>query len=137
MKIAIIGGGAAGFFAAVNIKEFNPQADVTIFERNSQPLKKVALTGGGRCNLTNSFENVNNLARVYPRCENLIKRAFSVFNYKDTFEWFENHGIKLTVQDDCCVFPKSQNAMEIVDIENLIINPITKSHILFIEMAKL
>lgn len=116
MKIAIIGGGAAGFFAAVNIKEFNPQADVTIFERNSQPLKKVALTGGGRCNLTNSFENVNNLARVYPRCENLIKRAFSVFNYKDTFEWFENHGIKLTVQDDCCVFPKSQNAMEIVDM---------------------
>ena len=67
MDVAIIGGGAAGFFLAVNLKELAPQARVTIFEKQTNVLKKVLVSGGGRCNLTNSLEGVTDLKRVYPR----------------------------------------------------------------------
>ena len=115
MKIAIIGGGAAGFFAAINIKKLQPNADVTIYERASKTLAKVEVSGGGRCNLTNSFEGIKSLAQAYPRGEKLIKRAFKTFGYKETFEWFETNGVQLTTQSDNCVFPVSQDSGEIVD----------------------
>ena len=113
-RIAVIGGGAAGFFAAIRAKEVNPDAIVTIYEKGERPLAKVAITGGGRCNLTNSFANVSDLKRVYPRGDKLMKRLFKTFDYQDTFRWFENHGVPLVTQDDQCVFPRSQDAMSIV-----------------------
>lgn len=114
MRIAIIGAGAAGCFAAINLKRMCPQADVTIYESGRKPLAKVAVTGGGRCNLTNSFERVRSLAAVYPRGERLMKRLMHEFNQEDVCRWFESEGVRLVTQDDCCVFPQSQDAMEIV-----------------------
>lgn len=115
MKIAIIGGGAAGFFAAVNIKKLNPLAEVTIYESSHKTLTKVGVSGGGRCNLSNSFEEIKNLAQAYPRGEKLIKRAFKIFDQQNTFDWFEENGVKLTTQSDNCVFPVSQDSQEIID----------------------
>ena len=114
MNIAIIGGGAAGCFAAINIKRNNPEADVTVYESGKKLLAKVAITGGGRCNLTNSFRGIRSTAEAYPRGEKLMKRLLHEFSHEDTMAWFEGEGVKLVTQDDECVFPKSQDAMEIV-----------------------
>lgn len=116
MNIAVIGAGAAGTFAAVNLKSFLPEARVTIFETGSRPLAKLAITGGGRCNLTNTFAQVRGLDSVYPRGHRLMKRLFHVFNHEDTCKWFEDRGVRLVVQEDQCIFPKSQDAMEIVNL---------------------
>ncbi len=115
MNIAIIGGGAAGFFTAINLMELAPNAQITIYEKSSSVLAKVALSGGGRCNLTNTFEGVKDLSSVYPRGSKLIKRCFKLFDYKDTTRWFEEHGIELVTQEDKCLFPRSQNSQEIID----------------------
>lgn len=115
MKIAIIGGGAAGYFAAINIKEMIAHAEVTILEGADKSLAKVAISGGGRCNLTNTFAEIKTLDKAYPRGANLIKRAFKIFDNKATQEWFERGGVELTTQPDQCIFPKSQSSQEIID----------------------
>lgn len=115
MKTAIVGGGAAGFFLAVNLKEMMPEMDVTIFERGKRVLKKVEISGGGRCNCTNSFASVKDLKMVYPRGHQLLKRLFKVFDHRDAYEWFENHGVPLMTQEDECVFPASQDSHSIID----------------------
>ena len=114
MKTAVIGGGAAGFFLAVNLKAMCPQMEVTIFERGSRVLRKVEISGGGRCNCTNSFEGVSDLATVYPRGHRLMKRLFHVFSPEDAFRWFQQHGVPLVIQEDHCVFPQSQDAHSII-----------------------
>lgn len=115
MNVAIIGAGAAGCFAAIQIKRNNPKANVTVYEAGIKPLAKVAVTGGGRCNLTNSFDGIRSLEEAYPRGARLLKRLFRTFDYKDVYQWFESEGVSLTTQDDECVFPVSQDAMEIVN----------------------
>lgn len=115
MNVAIIGAGAAGCFAAIQIKRNNPKANVTVYEAGIKPLIKVAVTGGGRCNLTNSFDGIRSLDEAYPRGARLLKRLFRTFDYNDVFQWFESEGVSLTTQDDECVFPVSQDAMEIVN----------------------
>ncbi len=115
MRTAIIGGGAAGFFLAVNLKEMMPEMEVTIFERSQKVLSKVGISGGGRCNCTNSFEDVTDLQMVYPRGHRLMKRLFNVFDYRDAFAWFEQHGVPLVTQDDHCVFPKAQDSHAIIN----------------------
>ena len=97
MRCAIIGAGAAGCFAAIAIKRFCPQAEVSIFEAGRKPLAKVSVTGGGRCNLTNTFEGIRSLAEAYPRGERLMKRLFHVFGHEDAMAWFEAEGVRLTV----------------------------------------
>ena len=114
MHIVIVGAGAAGCFAAIALKRECPWAEVTLLERGIRPLAKVAITGGGRCNLTNSFKQVKSLEQVYPRGHRLMKRLFHRFSHKDVYEWFQNEGVKLVTQPDECVFPRSQQAMEIV-----------------------
>ena len=114
MKTAIVGGGAAGFFLAVNLKEMMPEMEVTIFERGHHVMRKVAISGGGRCNCTNSFASVGDLSEVYPRGHRLMKRLFNVFDNRDAYQWFERHGVPLVTQDDDCVFPASQDAQSIV-----------------------
>ena len=114
MKTAIVGGGAAGFFLAVNLKEMMLEMEVTIFERGHHVLRKVAISGGGRCNCTNSFASVGDLSEVYPRGHRLMKRLFNVFDNRDAYQWFERHGVPLVTQDDDCVFPASQDAQSIV-----------------------
>lgn len=115
MNIIIIGAGASGCFAAIEIKRTCPEAEVTILEKGKRPLAKVAITGGGRCNLTNSFAQVVALEHVYPRGFRLMKKLFHHFSYEDTYQWFENEGVALVTQEDECVFPQSQDAMEIVN----------------------
>ena len=114
-QTAIIGGGAAGFFCAINLKEMCPQMGVTIFEGGTRVLRKVKVSGGGRCNCTNTFEHVTDLSQVYPRGHRLLKRLFNVFDYRDAYRWFEQHGVALTVQDDHCVFPQAQDSHAIID----------------------
>ncbi|MBR5661912.1 MAG: NAD(P)/FAD-dependent oxidoreductase [Bacteroidales bacterium] len=116
MKTAIIGAGAAGCFCAIELKRRLPDVVVDIYEAGNKPLAKVAITGGGRCNLTNSFEEIDNLKEAYPRGDKLMRRVFSTFDNRDTWEWFENEGVKLVLQDDHCVFPASQDATRIVNL---------------------
>ena len=115
MRTAVIGGGAAGFFLAINLKEMMPTMEVTIFEKSKKVLAKVEVSGGGRCNCTNSFAAVRDLSQVYPRGHRLMKRLFKTFNYRDAFAWFEQHGVQLVTQDDECVFPASQDSHSIIN----------------------
>lgn len=115
MKVAIVGAGAAGCFCAIELKRRMPSASVEVFEAGAKALAKVAITGGGRCNLTNSFEGISSLSIAYPRGDKLMKRLFRSFDQRSTWQWFENEGVKLVLQEDHCVFPASQDAMEIVN----------------------
>lgn len=115
MKTIIIGGGAAGFFLAINLKEMVPGMDVTIIERSQHLLNKVSLSGGGRCNCTNTFQSVEDLKNVYPRGHRLMKRLFRTFGPQEAREWFEAHGVRLTAEPDGRIFPATQQAQTIVD----------------------
>lgn len=115
MEIAIIGGGAAGFMAAITARTTNPATKVTIFERSHKVLSKVEITGGGRCNLTNSFANITDMQQAYPRGAKLMKRLMKTFNHEDTIRWFESHGVPVVIQEDECVFPKAQDAHAVMD----------------------
>ncbi|MBQ2162630.1 MAG: aminoacetone oxidase family FAD-binding enzyme, partial [Bacteroidales bacterium] len=126
-NVVIIGGGAAGCFCAAILSELHPGWPVSVLEAGPRLMAKLSVTGGGRCNLTNSFAalcpdspadlkrvSVKTLEQVYPRGAALMKRALSSFSQWDCCKWFEDHGVDLVVQDDRCVFPRSQDAMQIV-----------------------
>lgn len=115
MRIAIIGGGAAGFFAAIAAKENYPGASVIIYEKSPKLLSKVKVSGGGRCNVTNGCTSIPKLCEAYPRGGKSMKKLFSVFSTNHAMQWFESRGVKLVVQDDGCVFPVSQNSQTIID----------------------
>ena len=115
MNVAIVGGGAAGFFLAVVTKELCPKCHVTIYESGSKPMRKVKVSGGGRCNLSNSFNGVNDLKTVYPRGHKLMKRLFKLFSPADAQQWWREHGVDLVTQDDECVFPVTQNSQTVID----------------------
>lgn len=115
LRTAIVGGGAAGFFLAVNLKKLLPKMEITIFERSKRVLAKVEISGGGRCNCTNSFVEVKDLSQVYPRGHRLMKRLMKGFSQRDAYEWFERHGVRLVTQDDQCVFPLSQDSHSIIN----------------------
>ena len=114
-KIAIIGGGAAGFFAAISAKMHAPEAEVLIFEKTSKCLGKVKISGGGRCNVTNATFNNRLLAEQYPRGEKFLKKAFEQFNAQDTVHWFESRGVALKTYPDGCIFPLSNDSQSIID----------------------
>ena len=116
MKTAIVGGGAAGFFLAINLKELCPEMEVTIFEKSKKVLAKVEISGGGRCNCTNAFASVRDLSQVYPRGHRLMKRLFKRFDYRDAYAWFERHGVRLVTQEDECIFPASQDSHTIINL---------------------
>lgn len=115
MDIAIIGGGAAGFMAAIVARRTNPASKVTIFERAQKVLAKVEITGGGRCNVTNSFAAITDMKQAYPRGHKLMKRLMKTFSHEDTYRWFEQHGVPLVTQEDECVFPKAQDSHAIIN----------------------
>lgn len=114
-KIAIIGGGAAGFFSAISAKKHHPQADVIILEKTKRVLSKVKVSGGGRCNVTNGCTYIPELIQAYPRGSKLLKGAFRTFSTQDTMDWFQSRHVPLVIQDDQCVFPESQDSQSIID----------------------
>jgi predicted Rossmann fold flavoprotein len=113
-KLIIIGGGAAGFFLAANMK--SDTWETLILEKAKQPLRKVKVSGGGRCNLTHATFSVSELVKNYPRGEKELRSVFSRFQPADTFEWFESKGVKLKTYDDDCVFPLSNSSQTIIDV---------------------
>jgi hypothetical protein len=114
-KIAIIGGGAAGFFAALSVKQHHPDAEVSIFEKSQKVLAKVKVSGGGRCNVTNGCSDIDELIKAYPRGGKKLKWAFKEFNTTDTVKWFEDRNVPLTLQEDGCYFPVSQDSQSVID----------------------
>lgn len=115
MRVAVIGGGAAGFFAAISCKEHNSSGKVTIFEKTNKLLAKVKVSGGGRCNVTNSCFSISELSRHYPRGEKFLKKAFSQFYTKHTVEWFESKGVTLKTEPDNRMFPTTNDSQTIID----------------------
>ena len=115
MKIIVIGGGAAGFFAAISAKEHNSDAEVTILEKTSKFLGKVKISGGGRCNVTNATFNSRILSEHYPRGEKFLRKAFEVFNASSMVEWLESRGVALKTYPDNCIFPLSNDSQTIID----------------------
>src|SRR3954468_7614770 len=115
MKVAVLGGGAAGFFAAISCKIHHPESDVTIFEKSAKLLAKVKVSGGGRCNVTNACFSNSALSKNYPRGEKQLRKAFSVFSTTDTIKWFESRGVKLKTEPDNRMFPVTNNSQTIID----------------------
>ncbi len=113
-RVAIIGAGAAGCFCAALLREWRPDLAVTLFEAGARPMAKLAITGGGRCNLTNDFQGIRSLSEAYPRGERVMKRALKAFSQDDTIRWFTERGVPCVLQEDHCWFPESQNAMDVV-----------------------
>lgn len=114
-QIAVIGGGAAGFFTAINIKEINPSLKVVIYEKTNQVLTKVKVSGGGRCNVTHACFDPTELINYYPRGKKELRGPFHQFMTFDTIEWFANHGIELKTEDDGRMFPVSNESQEVID----------------------
>jgi predicted Rossmann fold flavoprotein len=115
MKVAVIGGGAAGFFAAITCAQLNPNAQVMVYEKTSKLLAKVKVSGGGRCNVTHACFSNAALSKHYPRGGKVLKKAFSQFNASDTVEWFESRGVKLKTEADNRMFPITDDSQTIVD----------------------
>lgn len=113
--IIIVGGGAAGFFTAINIVEKNSKLKVAILERGSEVLTKVRISGGGRCNVTHACFEPNELVKFYPRGEKELRGPFHQFCSGDTIEWFEKHGVELKIEDDGRLFPASNSSQTIID----------------------
>ena len=114
-NIIIIGGGAAGFFTAINLVEKNPKLKVAILERGKNVLEKVRISGGGRCNVTHACFVPNDLVKFYPRGERELKGPFHQFCSGDTIEWFEKHGVELKIEEDGRMFPVSDSSQTIID----------------------
>ncbi len=114
-SIAVIGGGAAGFFAALSAKSANPNCNVFILERSAKVLSKVKISGGGRCNVTNATFEIDALSKHYPRGERFLRKAFAQFNAQSTVDWFESRGVRMKTYPDNCIFPQSNTSQSIID----------------------
>lgn len=109
-NIVVIGGGAAGFFAATEIAVLQPEADVYLLEGSQRPLAKVLISGGGRCNVTHAMFDAGNLVKQYPRGYRELRGAFSRFQPEDTIEWFRSRGVALKTEADGRMFPTSNKS---------------------------
>ncbi|MBK9329394.1 MAG: NAD(P)/FAD-dependent oxidoreductase [Sphingobacteriales bacterium] len=129
----IIGGGAAGFFAAVTAAENNPDLDILILEQGNEVLGKVKISGGGRCNVTHACFDVRELSRFYPRGSKELTGPFYRFNCEHTIQWFESRGVSLKTEEDGRIFPITDNSQTIVDC---LLEQAKKSGIRIIRQAK-
>ncbi|WP_276504230.1 NAD(P)/FAD-dependent oxidoreductase [Terrimonas pollutisoli] len=114
-KLVVIGGGAAGFFCAVNAARMNPQLEVIILEKSGKLLSKVRVSGGGRCNTTHACFDIAEMSKKYPRGGNFVKKTFHQFFTTDTVQWFEERGVKLKTEEDGRMFPVTDSSQTIID----------------------
>jgi len=114
-KLIVVGGGAAGFFCAINAARLNPLMKVVIVEKNNKVLSKVKVSGGGRCNVTHACFEITELVKHYPRGQNFLKKAFHWFNTNHTVQWFEERGVKLKIEADGRMFPVTNDSQSIID----------------------
>lgn len=115
MQVAVIGGGAAGFFAALSVKEHRPDATVTIYEKSDKLLSKVRISGGGRCNVTHNEPVLSRLIKHYPRGATFLRKAFTAFAVPDTIAWFQKHHVALKTEVDGRMFPVTDDSGTIVN----------------------
>lgn len=139
--ILIIGGGAAGFFTAINVAEMNPGAKIRILERGNDVLTKVRISGGGRCNVTHAEFVPGELAKNYPRGEKELRGPFHSFMTGDTITWFEDHGVELKIEQDGRMFPVSDSSETIIncflkETQRLDIDVLRKQAVQSIEQKK-
>lgn len=113
--VVIAGGGAAGFFTAINVAEANPNLKIAILERGKDVLQKVRVSGGGRCNVTHACFVPDELVKFYPRGEKELRGPFNRFCSGDTIEWFEKKGVELKIEDDGRMFPVTDSSQTIID----------------------
>jgi predicted Rossmann fold flavoprotein len=114
-RIAVIGGGAAGFFAAIACAQNNPSCQVTLFEKSNKLLAKVKVSGGGRCNVTHHCFEPAQLIKFYPRGSKALKPSFQLFGAQNTVQWFEQRGVKLKTEADGRMFPVTDDSQTIID----------------------
>lgn len=114
-NLVVIGGGAAGFFCAVNAARYQSGLKVTILEKSNKLLSKVKISGGGRCNVTHACFNINELIKYYPRGAAFLKKSFHFFSPKDTVRWFEERGITLVAESDGRMFPTTNSSQTIIN----------------------
>ena len=113
--LVVVGGGASGFFCAINAAQNNKDLKVTILEKGSKVLSKVKVSGGGRCNVTNVQQDIVELSKCYPRGEKFLRKAFHWFNTKDTIQWFKDRSIAIVAEADGRMFPASNTSQTIID----------------------
>ncbi|HUC81993.1 MAG TPA: NAD(P)/FAD-dependent oxidoreductase [Flavisolibacter sp.] len=114
-RLVVIGGGAAGFFCAVNVARMNPHLQVTILEKTAKLLSKVKISGGGRCNVTHALFDIGEMSGRYPRGQNFVKKTFHQFFTTDTIKWFEERGVKTKAEKDGRMFPVTDSSQSIID----------------------
>ncbi|MGC4034490.1 MAG: NAD(P)/FAD-dependent oxidoreductase [Chitinophagaceae bacterium] len=114
-SLIVIGGGAAGFFCAVNAARINPNLHVTILEKSNKLLSKVKVSGGGRCNVTHHCFDIDEMSRRYPRGQHFVKKSFHRFFTTDTINWFEQRGVKLKAEKDGRMFPVTDSSQSIIN----------------------
>ena len=114
-KLIVIGGGAAGFFCAVNAARLNPQLEVIILEKSNKLLSKVKVSGGGRCNVTHACYSIAEMIKRYPRGAAFLKKAFHHFFTNDTITWFAERGVTLKTEADGRMFPVTDSSQTIID----------------------
>jgi predicted Rossmann fold flavoprotein len=114
-KLIVIGGGAAGFFCAVNAARMNPGLQVELLEKTSKLLSKVRISGGGRCNVTHSLFDITEMSKRYPRGQNFVKKIFHQFFTTDTISWFNERGVALKTEKDGRMFPSTDSSETIIN----------------------
>ena len=114
--VIIIGGGAAGMFAAAILAEEAPELKVLVLEKGQRPLAKVRVSGGGRCNLTHQCSDIREFVKNYPRGGAELIGPFHRFGPAETVEWFESHGVPLVTLADGCLFPRSDTAEDVINV---------------------
>ncbi|WP_142682943.1 NAD(P)/FAD-dependent oxidoreductase [Chitinophaga polysaccharea] len=114
-RLVIAGGGAAGFFCAVNAARLSPGLEVVLLEKTGKLLSKVKVSGGGRCNVTHNAPDITYMAKRYPRGQNFVKKSFSRFFVPDTIAWFRERGVLLKAEEDGRMFPVTDDSQTIID----------------------
>ena len=114
-RLLVIGGGAAGFFCAVNAARLNPELEVTLVEKTNKLLSKVKVSGGGRCNVTHACFDIMEMSANYPRGQNFVKKCFHWFFTNNTVQWFKERGVELKAEQDGRMFPVSDKSQTIID----------------------